>query len=164
MFLIETDQVGRITNTGHNELLRQQHVIVRGLRINEGRVCDNTEAAAAEVVLHVQLPTIDCVLILIRGDNHVKNRDRITRLSGNDPVCSINSGRASLVLQNPTVKLATGGSCTKRRSRLISISALTWVRHIEQRLIDFLNADKVLYVFVEITNREVAIIAVIPLH
>ena len=38
------------------------------------------------------------------------------------------------------------------------------MRHVEQRLVDFFNANEILDVFVEVTHREIAVVTVIPLH
>ena len=91
VLLVEADQVGRITDTRHNKLLGQQHVIVRGLGVDKGRVGNHTEPAATEVMLQIQFPAIYGVLVLIRGDDHIKDRLWVTRLTRDDAICSVNA-------------------------------------------------------------------------
>ena len=115
-------------------------------------------------MLQIQFPPVDRVLILVGGYNYIEDRLWVTGLTGDDAVYRVNARRSRFVFQNPAVEFTARSSCAQRRSGFIGVSTLSGVRHVEKRLINLLNANEVLHVFVKITHRKVAVVAVVPLN
>ena len=115
-------------------------------------------------MLQVDLPTIDRIVVLVDRCRHAEVGEGIAGLSSDSAICGINAWGSCLVLQNPVIQLTTGRGRSESSTRLVSVGAITRVRKVEQGLVELCKTNEVGDVLVEISDREIASIGVVPLE
>ena len=161
--LVERHEVGRIAQSLQRELLAHRVVVVLEARVDKRVIGRDPESAAAKHVLDVELQAVERGRFLVgrRGDAEV--HDRVTRLARDDARGPVDTEPTVVgvedVLPNAH-RIRRGATCCDRR---IPEGAGDWRLQIERRGIDLRDADVVGDLLLEVAERGIAALGVIPL-